>query len=120
MKCMIILCSAKGRLILNTIQDEELSKFKIYQIASSKFKVITVRHAKKIPEIDQTQVERLMLRDLPEIFFETEQFAQKHRFTKKDKILFVCEGGASSQAAAELFNKAGYSAFFFEPVTSLF
>ncbi|MEE9525353.1 MAG: hypothetical protein V3V78_01980 [Candidatus Woesearchaeota archaeon] len=92
---------------LNTITEEELLEYKLFQIKTTISSTLTIKNAELIEKIDID-----LLGDMPNLLNNIDEFGSEHDITKDDKLLFICEGGKSTQVLAILFNNAGYDAYF--------
>jgi len=92
---------------LNTISADQLEEYKLFQIKTTVSSTVMVNNARLIDKIEFD-----LLEDLPNLFSNIDKFAKEHNITKQDKLLFICEGGKSTQVLSLLFNNAGYKASF--------
>ena len=92
---------------LNEITAKELDGFKLFQTKTTVSSVLEIKGATQIEKIELN-----LIKDMPNILSNIDQFSKSHDILKKDKILFICEGGKSTRLLTTLFRNAGYDAYF--------
>jgi len=92
---------------LNVIAPQDLADFKLFQIKTTVSSILEIEGAAQIEKIDLD-----LIKDMPNILANIDQFSKEHNILRQDKILFICEGGKSTRLLATLFKNAGYDAYF--------